>query len=501
MTISKELEAKVLRYHFVEKWRINTIARQLNLHHTTVSRVLAQAGVQPVARKARASILDPWRPFILETLEQYPTLTAARLYEMAQARGYRGGESHFRHRIAELRPRKPAEAYLRLNTLPGEEMQVDWGHFGSIHIGRAERPLMAFVAVLSYSRQTFLRFYLNQQTPNFLRGHDTAFRLWGGVAKVILYDNLKSAVLERRDNAIRFNPALLEFAAHYRYEPRPVAPYRGNQKGRVERKIRHIRSAFFTGLRYRDLDDLNARAETWCRDQANRSWPQDRSITIGQAFEQEKPLLLPLPDDAFPTDERVEVQAGKTPYVRFDLNDYSIPHTEVRQSLSVLASLEQVRILKGHEEIARHRRSFGKGEQIEEVSHIEKLIAWKREAGQHRGQDRLARCVPASQELLRQGAQHYSLRQIVSRLEQLLEDYGAAELDAAIEENLKQNAFHPNSIHLTLERRREQRETPPPIAVPLSAQQRARDVVVRPASLDVYDSLGKHTDQPEENAS
>ena len=125
--IDKELEAKILRHHFVEQWGVNTIARQLGIHHTTVDRVLAQAGLPKAERARRPSIVDPYHPLILETLARYPTLSAARLLAMAQARGYAGGASQFRAHVAQLRPRRPAEAYLRLKTLPGEQAQVDWG--------------------------------------------------------------------------------------------------------------------------------------------------------------------------------------------------------------------------------------------------------------------------------------------------------------------------------------------------------------------------------------
>ena len=134
---------------------------------------------------------------------------------------------------------------LRLRSLPGEQAQVDWGHFGHLRIGRARRPLMAFVMVLSHSRQIFLRFCLDARMESFLRGHVGAFTAWGGVPRVLLYDNLKSAVLERRGDAIRFHPTLLTFAGHYRYEPRPVAVARGNEKGRFERAIRYVRDGFF----------------------------------------------------------------------------------------------------------------------------------------------------------------------------------------------------------------------------------------------------------------
>ena len=237
MAISDELKANILRYHHVEKWRVGTIARHLNVHHTTVKRVLSETGVSKHNILVQASMIDPYLPFITETLERFPKLTASRLYNMVKERGYPGSRDHFRHLVSFYRPHKSAEAYMRLRTLPGEQAQVDWGHFGYITVGKAKRPLMAFVMVLSYSRKLFLHFYLNQRTENFLRGHEAAFLAFGGVPRVLLYDNLKSAVLERMGDAIRFNPKLLDFSAHYRFEPRPVAVYRGNEKGRVERAI------------------------------------------------------------------------------------------------------------------------------------------------------------------------------------------------------------------------------------------------------------------------
>jgi transposase len=115
-----------LRYYHVEQWRINTIARQLRVHHSTVQRVLAQAGLPRIGVAARASAVDPYAVFITETLIRFPTLTASRLFVMVRARGYRGSASQFRHRVALLRPRRVAEAYLRLRTPPGEQAQVDW---------------------------------------------------------------------------------------------------------------------------------------------------------------------------------------------------------------------------------------------------------------------------------------------------------------------------------------------------------------------------------------
>jgi transposase len=497
MVTPREIEAQILRYYHAEKWTIGTIARQLHVHHSVVRRVLAQAGLPGIGAAPRPSAVDPYLPLIRQTLEKFPELTASRLFAMVRERGYPGRPDHFRHLIALHRPRRPAEAYLRLRSLPGEQAQVDWGHFGHLQIGRARRPLMAFVMVLSHSRQIFLRFFLDARMENFLRGHVGAFTAWNGVPRVLLYDNLRSAVLERRGDAIRFNPTLLSFAGHYRFEPRPVAIARGNEKGRVERAIGYIRGAFFAGRRFTDLDDLNAQADDWSRGlAADRRCPAEPERTVREVFAEEAPRLLSLPDNPAPLLERVAVKVGKTPYVRFDLNDYSVPHTQVRRALTVLADTHEVRIVDGVHVLACHRRSYDKGAQIEQDEHLQALVALKRGARQHRATDRLAQVAPASQDLLLRAAQRgANLGAITTGLVRLLDRFGAAELQLAIREALDRDVPHPNAVRLALERRREQRGEAPPVTVELSADVQARDAPVQPHALGLYDQLKDAADE------
>jgi transposase len=489
MTIDKQIEAKILRYHFVEQWRTGTIATQLGIHHSVVDRILAQAGLPKVERSARPSMIDPYLPFIVEVLNEFPTLTAARLYDMAKQRGYPGGPSQFRQRISQLRPRKQPEAYLRLKTLPGEQAQVDWGHFGHLQVGHAKRPLMGFVMVLSWSRQIFLRFYLNAQMENFLRGHVAAFETWQGLSTVILYDNLKSAVLERQGDAIRFHPTLLALSSHYRFEPRPVAVARGNEKGRVERAIRYIRDNFFAGRHWQTLDELNAQAELWCQGaSANRRCPENNALSVKEAFLQEQPQLLALPDNPFDTRERVEVRARKTPYVRFDLNDYSIPHQQVQKTLSVHADLDRVRIIDGDELIAEHPRSFGKGEQIEQESHINALWLAKTHAKLHRGQDRLSQASDHAPVLLQQSLERgHVIKTTVRLLNEYLDQYGRDELHQALGEALRQHSPYPQAVQQILERRREEKQKPPPLAV--AVPDKVKHIGVKTANVADYDKL------------
>lgn len=496
MTLAPDLVAQIVRLHTVEKWRVGTIARQLHVHRDAVRRVLAGNHAPVHASPLRASRIDPYRPFIEATLVKFPTLTAARLHAMVAERGYVGGASHFRHLVSSLRPRPAPEAYLRLRTLPGEQAQVDWAHFDHLQIGRARRPLMAFVMVLSYSRMVFLRFFLDARMDAFLRGHVEAFAAFNGSSRVILYDNLKSAVLQRHGDAIRFNPALLALAAHYRFEPRPVAPARGNEKGRVERAIRYVRDSFFAARRFTDLDDLNAQAQAWCLGTgADRRWPEDGAWTVRQAFDAERVRLLALPEHAFALGERVAVTVGKTPYARFDLNDYSVPHTQVRGTLTVLADEHTVRILDGASELARHARSWDRGQQIEDAAHVQRLVEHKRAARAHRACDRLAQAAPASATLLeRAAARGENLGTITAALARLLERYGAQALQLAILDALERGVPHPNAVRLALERAREATGQPPPVALVLPAHVARRDAPVRPHALDSYD---RRPDTPE----
>ena len=216
---------------------------------------------------------------------------------------------------------------------------------------------------------------------------------------------------------------------------------------------------------------------------------------------QEQPRLLPLPENAFPTEERVEVKVGKTPYVRFDLNDYSVPHTHVQRLLTVMASPQEVRILDGATVIARHPRSYDRGAQIEDAAHLAELVARKRAARTHRGQDRLAQAAPNSRELLMAAAARgENLGSLTAALLRLLDTYGASELQAAIQEALARGVPHPNAVRLSLERRREQRHQPPPLPLSLPEDPRVRDQAVRPHALGDYDHLTTHPEAGDDDA-
>ena len=194
--ITPEQHAEIRRLYYGEHWKVGTIAAGLGLHHDTVRAAIADR--QAVRRGAcRATQLDPYLPFVRETLAQYPRLRATRLFEMVRPRGYPGSVVQLRRAVRLLRPPLSPTLYRRLNTLMAEEAQVDWGAFGSIRIGHGTRPLSGFVMVLSYSRAISALFTLDQTLESFLRGHVEAFDAFGGCARTLVYDNLRSAVLDR----------------------------------------------------------------------------------------------------------------------------------------------------------------------------------------------------------------------------------------------------------------------------------------------------------------
>src|SRR5271170_5011967 len=493
--VSAEESAAILRLHHAEEWPVGTIAAQLGRHHDTVERVLAQSGLPVTKPSARARLVDPYLPFIHETLAKHPRLRASRLWSMVKKRGYTGSKSAFRAIISRLRPRPHAEAYVRRAVLAGQEGQVDWAHFGKLTVGRAQRDLWAFVMVLAYSRLRFLRFGLRAAMPSFLRGHVESFRFFDAVPRVVLYDNLKSAVVEREGDAVRFHPTLLALAGHYRFEPRACAPYRPNEKGRVERAIQDVRDNFFAAREFASVDDLNAQARAWCIEiSRERRVPDQKDKTVAEAFFDDKAAMIPIAEDEFPVEERVEVRVGKTPYVRFDKNDYSVPHTHVQRSLTVIATEERVRIVDPETPqivLADHRRTFDRDQRVEQEGHLRALVEEKRRAHQSRGFDRLFSAVPAARTMMDRLAERGdNLGAATSGLLQLLDRIGADLLERAVAEVVARDRLHLRDVHHEVDRLRFEAGLPVPLSVPVTSDVHAR-ASVRTHALSTYDRLQK----------
>jgi hypothetical protein len=353
--------------------------------------------------------------------------------------------------------------------------------------------LSGFVLTLSYSRALWLEFFFDQSLENFLLGHVHAFHDWGGAPRSLQTDNLRSVVLERRGDAIHFHPRFLELSAHYHFATLPCRPARGNEKGRVERAIQYVRSSFFAARPFTTLEDFNRQALAW-RDQIahQRSWPGDDSRTVAQVFAEEKPRLLPLPAHPFSGDATRTVYADKTLCVRFDLNDYSVPPPALGRALTLVASPTTVRLLDGATEIAFHRRSYDRHEQIEDPAHRQALLEQKRKALGATASGRLAALVPESQAFLQAAFERgESAARLTAQLLRLLDDYGAEELTAALREALDHNTPRLSSVAFILARRHRQRRQRTPLAVNLSRRPDLENLTVSNPTLEAYDDLAQ----------
>jgi transposase len=491
--IDLETVTRIRHLHHAEHWPVGTIAAELGLHHETVENALAE---RPPTRPAlRPSRFDPFLGFAREMLEKYPRLRATRLWHMLRERGCTLGVRQVREKVAGLRPAR-REAFLRRRTFPGEEGQVDWASFGHVSIGAARRALSVFILTLTYSRWIFLRFFLDQSLENFLRGHVCAFADLQGVPRHLLFDNLRSAVTARHGAAVRFNVRLLELASHYHFSPRACRPARGNEKGAVERSVRYIRDSFFAARSFTTLDDLNRQALLW-RDEVSgsRRWPGDDRRTVAEAFREEAAHLLALPTHPFATDLVLPARSHKTIYVRFDLNDYSIPPACVGRPLSLVASETSVRILDGAREVARHRRSYDRHRRIDDPAHVEELLAEKQRAHGSTPNARLIAAVPQAEALLeacfRRGE---SVSATTEKLLLLLDDYGAEEVRAAVETAIARQTPRVSSIAFILGQRRRAAQRRVTLPVDLARRPDLKDLYVKPHSSETYDALSQRDD-------
>jgi transposase len=494
--IPDEQVARIRHLFHAEHWKIGTIAAELLLHPDTVRRALDTDRFRSQPR-LRDRLTDPYLDFLRQTLQQYPRLRATRLFQMIQPRGYTGSVTQLRRVVAELRPPR-REAFLRLRPFPSEQAQADWAHFGEVKVGRARRRLSGFILTLSYSRALWLEFFFDQSLENFLLGHVHAFHDWGGAPRSLQTDNLRSVVLERRGDAIHFHPRYLELSAHYHFATLPCRPAQGHEKGRVERAIQYVRSSFFAARPFTTLEDFNRQALAW-RDQIahQRPWPGDDSRTVAQVFQEEKPRLLPLPAHPFSCEVVRTVYADKTLWVRFDLNDYSVPPQASGRALTLVASPTTVRLLDGSAQIASHPRSFDRHDQVEDPAHHQAVLEQKRKALGSTASGRLATLVPESQAFLQAAFERgESAARLTAQLLRLLDDYGAAELAAALREALAQQTPRLASVAFILARRHRQRRQRTPLAVNLSRRPDLENLTVSNPSLEAYDDL---VQDPEED--
>jgi transposase len=492
--ITAEMRAEMRRLVLVERWKVETVARRFSVHHSVVRRAVRD-GVEPKPRVAPPSVLEPFKPYVVERLLAYPALTSARLFAELRQRGYTGSIAMLRRYVAKVRVPHSKKVYLRVEVEPGEQAQVDWGSFGHLRVGTSQRPLSAFLMVLSWSRALFVDFALDQKMDTFCRLHRRALEHFGGVPRRILYDNLKSVVLHHVGQTVQFNPTFLGFAGHYLFEP-VAAPVRYPEaKGRVESSVKYLRHSFFYGRSFASIGDLRRQCALWLAETANarlhattRERPADRLLL-------EKPRLRPLPKRPFDTDLVLPVIVSKEARVRLDANSYSVPPDLVGKTVHLRADDKTVRVVADGVEVASHTRCWDRRRAIEDPAHIQKLVERRKAAQGPKHKDRIASLAPECRLYLQEIARHkVDLRTEVRRLQRLVDIYGETEVASGMARALAQRTFGARYVRVLIDQSRFARglgEPPEPI---ITGNPTADDIVVEPHDLETYDALfqGRH---------
>jgi hypothetical protein len=224
---------------------------------------------------------------------------------------------------------------------------------------------------LGWSRASYLEFTVSADAAWWLRCHIHAFEYFGGMPKVVLHDNLKTAVLSRdADGTIHWNARYLDFAGYYGFSPKACQPYRAQTKGKVEAGVRYVRINFWPGLRFLDLIDLNRQARDWLDFTANvriHGTTGEVPFTRLPLEQLQSTLGKPAYDTSLVSFRR----STKDCFVAYDGNYYSVPSEYVRKTLKLKESeTGQLLILNAQDEIVgEHRLAMGHNQRIVVPAH------------------------------------------------------------------------------------------------------------------------------------
>lgn len=499
--ISVEQREKIRRAYFVEEKSIRQIARELKCSRPTVRKAIASA--EPASYTLTVSrpapVLGPYKERIRELLAENERLprkqryTGHKIYQVIQKEGYSGSESTVRGYIAQQRrEKKRRKVYIPLEFDPGTDAQVDWGEGIAIIAGQ-QVTVQLFYMRLCYSRRLFMMAFPSQRQEAFFEGHVQAFHHFQGVPHRISYDNLKTAVkriLEGRNR--QEQEAFIVFRSHYLFDSHFCTPGQGNEKGGVEHGVGFGRRNFMVPLPdVASFEELNGHLLAQCLADDRRRVDRQK-VTIGEAWEMEKPHLLPLP--TWDYDCCVTRPATLNPYsqVVLDTNRYSVPVDQAYRNLVIKAYPFRVDILHLDKVIASHRRCYGREEDIFDPLHYLPLLEQRPGAFEHAKPIRRWReewpplYERFLQRLQEQGLNGQSVREFV-RVLKLHRDHPANLVAQAIEQALAYGCVHADGVELCLHQL-----SNPEAAVPsltLGDQPSWATVGEQPPDLNCYDQL------------
>lgn len=292
----------VLLKHYLDSGLSKSaIARQLGVSRRVVYYWLATGQLErdltveraPRQRTARPTTLAPFLPILEQRLATYPALSAVRLLAECRAAGYTGGYTQLKAAVARLRPKPEPEPVVRFETAPGEQAQFD---FADVRFPWGKRH--ALLVVLGYSRLLYVEFVRRQTALTVMLGLERAFQTFGGVPRQILFDQMKSVIVDDHrpiGGRLLENPEFLRFAAHWGFRIRACRPYRAKTKGKVERPVHYLRDNFLYGRTFLGDADLADQCTRWLQEVANcRVHGTTKAVPQVRFDTEERATLLPL---------------------------------------------------------------------------------------------------------------------------------------------------------------------------------------------------------------
>jgi transposase len=349
-------------------------------------------GPQYERRVSYSSILDPFKDEINRMIESTDgDVFATVIYDKLKSREgtaefprYDGSYATLWRYVRPLKEQlKPKEAYLRIETPPGFDAQCDWGKVDLVINGETVR-LSMFALTLSYSRFKFARLFILERQECFFTGHVDAFSYFGGVPKQVTYDNLTTAVAKILKGRNRLEQSsFIRFRGEFPFSANFAAPYKANEKGKVENQIGYIKShAFALDQEFKSVDDANAHLRCWLERDSNRVHKTTKEVIL-ERFKAEKPHLNPLPEPMPECCKMVSAKVNKFSFVTFETNRYSVPTEYVYCNVLVKGYERRVVIVKDEKVIAEHQRNNGSGGEVINPYHFLSLLEKKSRAVDH----------------------------------------------------------------------------------------------------------------------
>jgi len=333
------------------------------LHRETVKKYLKQ-GVLPTYKAIhRQSKMEPYKDLIECWLSQQ-NYQASRIYSLLLAQGFQGAERTVRRYIEKLKEKRDYVAYVRFETLPGQQAQVDFGDFVIECADGKKLTIYCFIMVLGFSRKMYIEFIDRCTMTNFLKCHQRAFEFFGGMPSEILYDNMKNVVIKRIIGKVEWNKTFLSFCLHYGFKPLATPAYSPWAKGKVERPIQYVREQFWRGYVYNGLDETNKDILQWIQSIADIRIHGTTREKVADRFEKEQPFLGLLPLSAYDISEKQIRKVQKDCQLAFNGNRYVVPHEYAGKTVLLKFIDDNLRIFYDDKLIATYQIPENKGRML-----------------------------------------------------------------------------------------------------------------------------------------